>query len=490
MSEKNDYWKELFGDDFPEDIANELGIAERQGKEGDKDDRQSAAENNNLKGELFDLDDDSQWFSVDQGPFTGAKDYEDGPSSDTNIIPDSKTLSDLALSGSIGGIKGARPIYDEDDIVPEDSAYITDIDNKPEEYSDEDKGELDGKGRTGLLGGVMYASFVVCIALILACLLWLAACDVLALNKDEGEANVTVSEEWTMGEVASSLKENGLIEYKALFRLFAWVYNADDKIQAGTYTLSTDYDYRALISGMSASAETLVSVQVFIPEGKTMEEIFRIIDENEVCDYDSLVEAAANYDFNYSFLDDSTLGDESRLEGYLFPDTYAFYKDISASTALDRLLDNFNSKMTEYSIFDLTEDDDLYEMLTIASMIQGEAANVDEMTTISSVIHNRMNSNMKLEIDATIQYILEERVENLSAKELAVDSPYNTYLHKGLPPTPICSPGIDAIRAAIEPANTSYFYYALSTSGLHEFFSDYNSQQAFINSSEFAYYAG
>ena len=99
-----------------------------------------------------------------------------------------------------------------------------------------------------------------------------------------------------------------------------------------------------------------------------------------------------------------------------------------------------------------------------------------------------MNSGMKLEIDATIQYVLEDRVENLTDKELAIDSPYNTYMYKGLPPTPICNPGIDAIRAAIEPADTDYYYYALSTSGKHEFFSDFESQQAFINSSEFAYY--
>lgn len=494
MSEKNDYWRELFGDDFPDELADELGISGQQGKQSNSNGRVAApVDNNQYRDELFNLDDDSQWFSVDQETFDAPKGHEDSLSSDTNIIPDSKTLSDIVSSGSMGKIKGVRPIYDEEDIVPEDSEYITDrdIDNEPEEYFDEDEEQSGGSKRTGFMGGLMYAGFVVCVALILACLLWLAAGDILALNKDETEATVTVSEEWTIDEVASTLKENGIIEYKTLFKLFAWVYNADEKIQSGAYTLSTDYDYRALISTMSSSSSTLVSVQVVIPEGKTMEEIFRILEENEVCDYDSLVDAATNYNFNYSFLDDSTLGDASRLEGYLFPDTYDIYKNISASTALDKLLSNFNDKMKEYSIYDLEQDEDnLYDILTIASMIQGEAAEADEMATISSVIHNRLNIGKELEIDATIQYVLEDRVENLTDKELAIDDPYNTYMYKGLPPTPICNPGIEAIKAALEPADTNYYYYALSTSGRHEFFTDYDSHNAFVHSSEFAYYEG
>lgn len=493
MSDKNDYWKELFGDDFLSDVGGEQEVD--GGKDGKEEKNPPLkASGNDYKDELFDLEDYSRWFDVDQELSDGNEQRADNRLSDTNIIPDRQTLSEMTPSGSMDSVAGAFPIYDEKDIVPEDSGYISDkgVRYESDDYSDYDDDESsDRKGRSGLLGGLMYAGFVVCVALILACISWLAACDVLALNKGEDEANVTVEENWTIEDVADSLKENGLIEYKMLFRLFAWVFNADEKIVAGSYTLSTDYDYRALISGMSSSATALTSVKVVIPEGYTMDEIFKVLVENGVCEYDSLVEAATNYKFSYSFLDNSTLGDPKRLEGYLFPDTYDFFMGSSASSALDRLLDNFNSKMDEYSLLALAGDgEELYEVLTVASMIQAEAAGADEMTRISSVIHNRIDRDMKLEIDATIQYILEERVDNLTDKETSIDSPYNTYMNKGLPPTPISNPGIDAIKAAAEPESTSYLYYALSVSGQHQFFSDLASHQAFVNSSDFKYYGG
>lgn len=481
MSDKNEYWKELFGDDFPENLADELGVpGDNSGAKG-QDKSQDGS---------FNLDDDSQWFSLNQDLFKDdPSDNKDNAMSDTNVIPDGESISDLTRDSIPTEISGARPIYD-DDIVPEDSDYITDDDIDDEERAV----EFGGRRRSGYLGGLMYFAFVVGVSLILACVLWLAAGDVLSLNKEEIEADVTIGADDSISDIANTLKEAGFIEYPALFKIFAGLFNAEEKIDPGTYKLDTSYDYRALIRNMSAGSSTQVSVKVTIVEGKTLEDIFQLLEDNEICSYDDLMDAATNYDFDYDFLDSSTLGDEKRLEGYLFPDTYDFYLNIDASSAISKLLGNFEKKMEDNSIYEKVAESDysLYEILIIASMIQCEAATKDEMPTVASVIYNRLanqlNNDSKLQIDATIQYILPERMENLTGTELEIESLYNTYKYGGLTPTPISNPGINAILAALEPEDTSYLYYALSVDGYHEFFKNYDAHDAFVHSSEFAYY--
>lgn len=482
MADKNEYWKELFGDDFPEELADELGASDK--KSAPETGRQGKSQNSRD----FNVDDDSQWISLDQELFKNIPDGKGSGPSDTSVIPDGEKISELTKDNIPAEIPGAVPIYSEEDIVPEDGDYITD--------EDIDDGErvvdFSSRRRHGYLGGLMYFAFVAGISLILAAVLWLVANDVLALNKEDSEGDVTIEEDYTMDDVANALKEEGFIQYPSLFKLFAGLFDADEKIDPGTYTLSTTYDYRALINNMNTGSATQVSESLLITEGKTMEDIFRLLDDNNVSDYDDLMDAAANYDFNYDFLDSSTLGDAKRLEGFLFPDTYEFYLNVVASTAIDKLLSNFNDKMKEYTIYDLVAEKDmtLYEILTIASIIESETASTEEMTTISSVIYNRLNTGKNLEIDATIQYILEERVQNLTATELEIESPYNSYKNAGLPPTPISNPGINAIRAALEPEDTDYLYYALSVEEKHEFFKTYEAQQAFVNSDKFAYYEG
>ena len=288
--------------------------------------------------------------------------------------------------------------------------------------------------------------------------------------------------------MADELKQAGIIEYPFLFRLFSKFSHADEKIDPGVYEISSNLDYRAIVTNLQKGAGAMVTVSVTIPEGKTMMQTFEILEENRVCTVEELVECATNYDFDYKFLDSSTLGSEKRLEGFLFPDTYEFYEYSSPEGAIKRFLDNFDRKVS----------DDMYakaevmgysfnDVLTIASMIEMEAASDDERPTVASVIYNRLHSSnfSHLQIDATVQYALGERREKLSYEDLQVDSPYNTYLYEGLPPGPISNPGLASIKAAIDPENTDYYYYALNKSGVHEFFTYYSSFEEFVNGSDF-----
>ena len=317
-------------------------------------------------------------------------------------------------------------------------------------------------GRSGCLGGLIYFAFVVSISIILACVGWMAASDVLALNKEPVTATVTLDKsefkdvtisytdadgnakersghQVSVGYVAKQLKDAGIIKYKGLFELYCSVSHAKTKIDPGTYELSTNYDYRALVKKMQVGSGAMVTTKVTIPEGYTMEQIFRKLEDENVCSYDDLMDAAANYSYNYSFIDQSMQGDAKRLEGFLFPDTYEFYQGMQAS------------------------------------------ANDDERAMIAAVIYNRIEAGMPLQIDSTIMYVLPEHKDVLTVEDTKIDSPYNTYQNKGLPPTPIANPGLASIKAALSPASTQALYYALDAeSGTHKFFTNYGEFQAFV----------
>ena len=374
------------------------------------------------------------------------------------------------------------------------------------------------ESRTGCVGGLMYFVFIVCISVILACLAWMAASDALALNKESFTAVVnlpssifvteTVDETDADGNVINTktvrtadisyisdeLKEAGLIQYQWLFELFCKISHAERKVTPGTFELKSSFDYRALIQNMRAGSGATVTIDVTFPEGFTMEQIFRRLEENEVCSYEELMEAAANYRYNYSFLEGMEAGDAKRLEGFLFPDTYQFYVGMQASSAINKFLENFHYLLTADMLKQASDRGlTMRQVVTIASMIEKEAAvdpdnNTDERALIASVIINRLKAGMPLGIDATILYVFPDHEGAPTGEMLAFDSPYNTRMYAGLPPTPICSPSLAAIKAALNPESTNYYYYALNTAtGMHEFFEDAESFNEFVATQEYGY---
>lgn len=366
--------------------------------------------------------------------------------------------------------------------------------------------------RTGCLGGLMYFIFIVSISVILACVGWMAASDVLALNKGadpievtlpdtifkqkevditDSDGNVTGTETINVadiGEVATILKDAGIIKYKSLFKLYSGFSDAKDKMDPGTYTLNTEYDYRAIVKKMQFGSDSQVRTMVTFPEGFTMKEIFQRLEENKICKYDDLMNCAATLDFNYKFLENIPLGDASRLEGFLYPDTYEFYQGETPEATIDTFLQIFHYKLTA-DMWNLAAAKSLSmrDIINIAAMIEKEAANDDERATIASVIYNRLKTNMALGIDATIQYALPEHKDKLTEADFELDSPYNTRKYTGLPPTPIANPGFPSIMAALKPATTTYLYYALDTAtGTHKFFKSASEFNAFVATQDYS----
>ena len=366
--------------------------------------------------------------------------------------------------------------------------------------------------RSGCLGGLMYFTFIVCVSIVLACLAWMASSDMLALNKRDFTAVVTlpssIFESETvdkidengkkigtrrvthadMDYVADVLKDAGLIEYKWLFTMFCKISTADEKVSPGEYELRSTFDYRALIQNMRAGSSSTVTVTVTIPEGFKMHQIFMRLEENGVCSYNDLMEDAGDTEYNYDFLTLSEGEGAYRLEGFLFPDTYEFYVGMQGSSAINKLLGNFHHRVTEEMYARAEEIGmDMYSVLKVASLIEKEAANDDERPLIASVIYNRLNAGVVLGIDASVLYPYNDHEGAPTATMLNRDNPYNTRIHDGLPPTPICSPGLASLQAALYPETTNYFFYALDTdAGVHRFFTNETEFNSFVASQNYS----
>ncbi|MCD7756600.1 MAG: endolytic transglycosylase MltG, partial [Clostridiales bacterium] len=177
-----------------------------------------------------------------------------------------------------------------------------------------------------ILAALIYVVVVLVISFVLATVGWRWANDLLALDKTENTVSFTVSEGDTIADVADNLKDEGLIEYKFLFQLFAAVTNKADKITTGTYELNTEMDYSALLNNISSTSVYRETVTVTIPEGYTVAEAFQLLEDSGVCSVEDLTASAESDTFDYSFLEDVDRTGTALLEGYLFPDTYEFYK--------------------------------------------------------------------------------------------------------------------------------------------------------------------
>lgn len=368
---------------------------------------------------------------------------------------------------------------------------------------------------TGLMGGIMYFVFVISLSIVLACIAWMAANDVLALNKSRHEGEVMLPKEIfsekeieakdkegnaivkkisvaDTGYVAKMLKNMGIIEYSWLFKLFCDVSKAEYKLDPGVYNLSSEFDYRALVKKMQIGSGSMVETQLLFYEGMTMKQVFELLEENKIASVQDLEEAATNSVYDYKFLEFAPPGTEGRLEGYLFPDTYNFYQGMQASSAINKFVSNLNKKISA-DMYNQAENmgRSMHEIFIIASMIESEAANDDEREIIASVIYNRLKAGMALQIDATVQYALPERKAQLSLDDLQIDSPYNTYKNTGLPPGPICNPGLASIKAALNPATTNYYFYALEVeTKVHKFFTNEADHNAFVKTQDYSKLGG
>lgn len=356
------------------------------------------------------------------------------------------------------------------------------------------KGRPKRKKGEGLLGIPSIAATLVWLALILAIgvtagrMLWVCAADVLAFGREDKPVTITIYESDSMESIVDKLYDAGLIRYKSLFNLYASISDAQEDIQPGIYDLNTRYDYHALVNFMSPRSSREV-VKLTIPEGYTCRQIFKLLEENRICTARDIAAYAATGELEpYWFLEQVERGSEYCLEGFLFPDTYQFYKNSSPKEALEKMLDNFDYRFSEEMRAQLDTLNanvtggsyGVREVTIVASLIEKESAAPAESPAIAGVIYNRLfrwgDTPAYLNIDASLVYAQDG---DNSTIDTSIDSPYNTYTHTGLTPTPIANPGLASLKAALDPEMHEYYYYVLNPStGMHQFSKTYEEHEA------------
>ncbi|MBW6464734.1 MAG: endolytic transglycosylase MltG [Firmicutes bacterium] len=275
--------------------------------------------------------------------------------------------------------------------------------------------------------------------------------------------------------IGELLFNEGLIQNKLAFRFYVRQRNLGQGFIAGLYNLSPTMDMEEIIAKIQSGEVYSETVWFTIPEGFTVEQIAARLDEAGLVSMESFLAICRNPSpgllESFSFLKEVENPDiEFLLEGYLFPDTYEVYSNATEEDIISIMLNrlelilhelDYSSRMPSLNL-------SLHELLTIAALIEREARVDHERSTVASVIYNRLAIGMRLQIDATIQYILEEPKEFLLYADLEIPSPYNTYLNNGLPPGPIAAPGKESIDAALNPDSTDYFYYNYKYDGTGE----------------------
>lgn len=281
-----------------------------------------------------------------------------------------------------------------------------------------------------------------------------------------GSVAFTVARGESVRDIAQGLHQDGLIRNVFLFRLYVSYEHKGASIQAGHYMMQLGAGIPQIVQELSHGEVVGQMITLTIPEGYTIQQIAQRMQDNHVCTKADFLKSAQGDHFDEPFLAllprDPKI--KYRLEGYLFPDTYEFKRGTSAHNAIDEMLRNFERRTSANVMEKVQSPSNLADIITEASIVEREAKVDSERPLIASVIVNRMKIHMKLQMDATLQYILGHQ-EIVTAKDTKVNDPYNTYLNVGLPPGPIGSPGMSSILAALSPAHTDYLYYVVKNNG-------------------------
>ncbi len=290
--------------------------------------------------------------------------------------------------------------------------------------------------------------------------------------KGKGKVEVVVNEGDSLYRVIERLDDEEKLKNRVCMNIYMRLKGTSANILPGTFEVPADSSFEEMVAILEQEPEGSV-LSVTIPEGYDIDRIGELFESKGIFSKAEFIEAVKAYPVP-SYIPEST---ERRydLEGFLFPDTYKFSLDVSPEEVIKTMLNVFEQRVVSI----VGNKDDIYKYVTMASIIEGETMADDERSIVASVINNRISQGMMLQIDATVIYALGERVDTVLYKHLEVDSPYNTYRNYDLPVGPICSPGLESIKAAMNPVETDYLFYVLTEDGVHHYFT--NDYQDFLN---------
>lgn len=311
----------------------------------------------------------------------------------------------------------------------------------------------------------------ICCLIVLSVILWQVACTTQTNNSESRKIIVYPQE--TAYQVAVQLRENGIINDTKTFLFWARVLGYDKKIKSGRYKFYPNSNIFDVLKALSRGGEN--KTLITIPEGYTIKQIGQVLENEGICSQKSFIDGCKD-----KTLLSSLNIKNANAEGYLFPDSYDFTVGLEPGIVIERMVKRFWQVWEEIQNSKGKSQKYLDTILIIASLVEKEAKLDTERAVIASVFYNRLKLKMPLQSCATIQYILPEHKEVLSVEDTKIDSPYNTYLYPGLPPTPICNPGKAALIATIKPSQTRYLYFAVAQNGSHYFSQTFSEHQNYL----------
>ena len=282
-------------------------------------------------------------------------------------------------------------------------------------------------------------------------------------NNINKEIKITINHGESLSVISKKLQKNGVITNENIFEVATKIRGLDTSIPVGTFLMQNVKVNHDIINHLVFGNPERKKVTLL--EGWNIKQTSNHLSKEMGFDYNTIVEIVNNTIFINS------LGIKSQsLEGYLYPDTYYFFEGENVNSVIKRLVKEYkyfwtDSNITKASSISLTQ----HQILTLASIIEGEAIYDSERPIISAVYHNRLKRGMKLQADPTVQYIIKDGPRRLLIKDLRIKSPYNTYLYEGLPPGPINSPGFKSLNAALYPDKNDYLYFVAKGDGYHTF---------------------
>ncbi|MEA3273653.1 MAG: endolytic transglycosylase MltG [Patescibacteria group bacterium] len=282
------------------------------------------------------------------------------------------------------------------------------------------------------------------------------------------ESNSPVEQKFTIisgegvNQISERLEKRGLISNNVYFDIYIWKSGREGKIITGTYILRPNMTIPEIVDTITSGKAEPQDIKITIIEGWSNKQIGEYLAQKNIIsekDWQEEIENIDKYQAEYSFLEDLATT-KNTLEGFLFPDTYLLHPETTAEMIIIKMLNNFNQKVTDTVKEDIAKNGhSLRDIIIMASIVEKEAPKKNDQKIIAGIFWKRLSDNYPLQSCATINYILGTSKEKLSLADTRINSPYNTYVNKGLPPSPIANPGINAIMAATYPQESDYFYF-------------------------------
>lgn len=395
---------------------------------------------------------------------------DETPSDDVMLLQRNDHVMQFKMDFSLDDIPDAEGMgqAQTEEQIPEEETTQPEAEEPSDDAEDTEDGEEAGAPppkSNGCLSFLIISLSVLLISVALAAFATSLVFEFTGFNRNNRVSEIVIPKGADTEDVASILKEEGLIGSERYFCWYVRLMKLDNKWREGSFSLQADMGYPSLVDTMQAKPPRK-TVTVTFPEGMSVPEMAELLEKNKVCSAESFVNAVRYGDYDYDFVrnipteaDDPAYANRAyRLEGYLFPDTYEFYVDSLGETVVDRMLQNFEAKISKSMLAQIKDNGwTLDQAVIMASMVQGEGDSAEVMNKVARVMHNRLKPNSGFEVFQFCStrdyanYLLELKWDAYDAEALKLA--YNTYYREGLPVGAINNPGLDAFNAILYPSN-------------------------------------